>query len=132
MNRRELLMFLPAIIIGSCARMEERRPRYDPEQCPFCVSYPGKCFYCDGNGKCLYCKGTEIRKTSTKNYPERGIERLEYEEKCPFCKGSGICRHCEGNGECWACNGKGKVKDWNFYEKTEEKIKFDNLGTLIE
>ncbi len=117
MKSKVLITLVCILFLTSCARMDQRAPRYDENECPFCVPYPGKCFYCDGKQKCIYCKGDGIRITSTKNYPERGIERLVYEEKCPYCNSTGKCRHCEGKGECWSCDGTGRVEEWNFFDK---------------
>lgn len=127
MKRRNFAASLAGLALVSCdARLDKRRKRYDENECPFCNPNPGVCGYCDGTGKCSFCNGTGKRKTSTKNYPQQGIERLEYEEECPYCKGSGNCRYCDGVGKCWACKGTGKIENWDFFEqhkKTPSKEK---------
>ncbi|MBD3346930.1 MAG: hypothetical protein GF401_17895 [Chitinivibrionales bacterium] len=122
--KREVFLFAAlvfALIIGSCARMEERAPRYDEKECPVCSSNPGVCFYCKGSTKCHFCEGTGKRTTVTPYVPREGIEEASYEEECPYCKGSGVCRYCDGSGKCWACDGNGKVDNWEFYEKYKKE-----------
>ncbi len=117
MKRRNFVAAIPALAIASCnPRLDERKSRYDEKECPFCSTNPGTCTYCNGTGECSFCKGTGKRKTSTKNYPERSITPLEYEEECPYCKGTGKCRYCDGVGKCWVCKGTGRIEDWNFQE----------------
>jgi RecJ-like exonuclease len=117
MKRRSFLAAIPALAAASCARMDQREKRYDETECPFCVPKPGTCFYCGGTTKCSFCNGTGIRKTGTPDIAEEGIQKASYEEKCPYCEGSGVCRYCKGSGKCWACDGTGKVTSWDFYEK---------------
>ena len=114
MKRRKFIAYFPFLAAISCnPRMDKRMARYDEKECPFCTPKPGVCSYCNGSTKCTFCKGTGKRKTSTTNYPKRGIERLEYEEECPYCKGSGKCRYCDGVGKCWACKGTSKIDNWD-------------------
>ncbi|MGD9201373.1 MAG: hypothetical protein PVI26_07410 [Chitinispirillia bacterium] len=115
MKRRKFIAYFPFIAAAiSCdPRMDKRMARYDEKECPFCTPKPGECSYCDGSTKCTFCNGTGKRKTSTTNYPKRGIERLEYVEECPYCKGSGKCRYCDGAGKCWACKGTSKIDNWD-------------------
>ncbi len=117
MQRRNFLTAASAGALASCARMEQRRPRYDTKECPFCVPDPGVCFYCSGSGKCSFCGGSGTRTTTTPPIPDQGISEASYEEECPYCKGSGTCRYCDGVGKCWACKGSGRIEEWNFYEK---------------
>lgn len=123
MKRRNFIAAVSSLAAASCApRMDKREKRYDEKECPFCSVDPGKCFYCTGHsGKCSFCNGAGTRKTSTKNYPNNGIEQVEYEEKCQYCKGTGTCRYCDGTGKCWACKGTGKIESWEFYEKYHQQ-----------
>ncbi len=125
MKRRNFIASLSALACISCnPNLDKRKPRYDEKECPFCSTNSGTCSYCDGKGKCSFCKGTGKRTTSTMNYPERGIDRDEYKEECPYCKSSGTCRYCDGVGKCWACKGTGKIESWDFfkrYKKEKEK-----------
>lgn len=122
MKRRNFVASLSALALISCnPRLDERKKRYEEKECPFCSPNPGVCGYCDGKGKCSFCKGTGKRVTSTKNYPERGIKQLEYEEECPFCKGTGKCTYCDGVGKCWACKGDGKIESWDFFEQHQKE-----------
>ncbi|MBD3317681.1 MAG: hypothetical protein GF344_17990 [Chitinivibrionales bacterium] len=127
MKRRGFVASLSALAVGSCARMDQRRRRYDPKECPFCSVNAGECSYCKGSGKCTYCDGTGKRKTTTKGYPLRGINEVTIEEECPYCKGNGACRYCDGVGKCWACKGTGHIEEWDFYAKyrAQEKKKDD-------
>jgi hypothetical protein len=117
MKRRSFLAAAPALAAASCARMDQRAPRYDETECPFCVPKPGTCFYCQGTTRCTFCDGKGVRQTGTPNIPSDGIAKASYEEKCPYCEGSGVCRYCKGSGICWACDGKGRVESWDFYDK---------------
>ena len=120
MKRRNFIASLTALAAAACSpRVDERKPRYDKKECPFCTPKKGECDYCNGSGKCSFCNGVGKRTTSTKNYPENGIEQVDYQEDCPFCKGSGKCRHCDGVGKCFACKGTGEIEDWDFYEKNK-------------
>ncbi|MBD3343738.1 MAG: hypothetical protein GF401_01595 [Chitinivibrionales bacterium] len=121
MKRRVFLIAALALFVGSCARDDQRAPRYDEKQCPVCSSHPGVCFYCKGSTKCHFCDGVGKRKTVTPDIPTEGIEKSSYVEECPYCKGSGVCRYCEGNGKCWACDGNGRVENWDFYEKHKKE-----------
>ncbi len=124
MKRRMFVASLPALALVSCnPNLDKRKQRYDEKECPFCSTNHGVCSYCNGTKKCSFCDGEGKRKTSTKNYPERGIEQLEYEEECPYCKSSGSCRYCDGVGKCWACKGTGKIETWDFYEQHTKKNK---------
>jgi RecJ-like exonuclease len=106
-----------AVMALSCVpRMEERAPRYDQTQCPFCLEKPGTCTYCDGSKLCSFCKGTGERKTIVIDIPDEGIKGgAAYHEQCPYCKGKKTCRYCEGQGKCWACKGDGKIKNWDYF-----------------
>ncbi len=117
MKRRNFVAALAAFAAASCARENKSRARYDEKECPFCSKKPGTCSYCKGTGKCTFCDGTGVRKTSTKNIPDRNIKRVTYEEECPYCKGAAECRYCDGVGECWACKGNGRIQSWNFEKK---------------
>jgi RecJ-like exonuclease len=118
MKRRKFVASLPALALVSCnANLDKRKERYDEKECPFCSTNHGVCSYCNGTTKCSFCDGEGKRKTSTKNYPERGIELVDYEEECPYCKSSGSCRYCDGVGKCWACKGTGKIESWDFFEQ---------------
>ncbi len=122
MKRRNFVASLSALAAAACSpKLDERKPRYDKKECPFCTTEKGVCHYCGGESKCSFCEGTGKRKTSTKNYPERGIEQVEYEEDCPYCKGSGKCRYCDGTGKCWACKGTGEIESWDFYDKYKKE-----------
>ncbi len=119
MKRRNLLLTAAAAVVGSCARMEKRHPRYDPHKCPFCDG-KGECFYCGGTGKCSFCNGTGTRTTEAPAIPEKGISKSSYEEECPYCKGDGVCGYCEGETTCWVCEGDGRIDHWEFYQKYKE------------
>lgn len=121
MKRRNFGAAISALVVGSCARMDQRQARYDPKECPFCTPEPGQCFYCKGSGKCSFCDGTGVRKTVSIAVPERGLERTSYEEECPYCKGSGECRYCDGVGQCWPCKGTGTIEDWSFYDRNKSE-----------
>ncbi len=121
MKRRNFGAALSALVVGSCARMDQRQARYDPKECPFCTPEAGECFYCKGSGKCSFCEGTGTRKTVSIAVPERGLSKAQYEEECPYCKGSGSCRYCDGVGECWPCKGTGTIEDWSFYHRDKQK-----------
>jgi RecJ-like exonuclease len=124
MKRRNFVASISALAAASCApRIDERKERYDKKECPFCTPDKGKCGYCHGTGECSFCNGTGKRVTSTKNYTQPNIEQVEYEEECPYCKGSGKCKYCDGVGECWACHGTGEIDDWNFYERSKKEKK---------
>lgn len=124
MKRRKFLAVVPAALaVGSCARMDERASRYDASECPFCSTNPGVCSYCGGSTKCTFCNGTGTRKTVSPDLEAEGIKASSYEEKCPYCGGTGQCRYCKGSGKCWACNGTGKVESWDFFEKYQELTK---------
>jgi DnaJ-class molecular chaperone len=52
----------------------------------------GWCHDCDGgwlraNGKCAQCHGTGVN-----------TQLDSAQEKCPFCKGTGVCPTCGGSG----------------------------------
>lgn len=134
MERRKFAASLAALALVSCnPRLDKRKKRYDEKECPFCTPDPGTCGYCGGTTKCTFCKGTGTRVTSTKNYPQRGIERLEYEEDCPYCKKSGNCRYCDGVGKCWACKGTGRIESWDFFgQYKEEQAKKRSAGDIKE
>ncbi|MBD3322236.1 MAG: hypothetical protein GF350_14145 [Chitinivibrionales bacterium] len=121
MKRRLFLSGAGALMAASCARMDQRAPRYDENECPFCIPNPGVCFYCKGSTKCHFCEGTGKRTTVTPYIPNEGIEKSSYEEECPYCKGSGVCRYCEGSGKCWACEGTGHVDHWEFYRQYKQQ-----------
>lgn len=122
MKRRTFAASIAALAVSACnPRLDERKDRYDEKECPFCIPKSGECHYCSGSTKCSFCNGTGKRKTSTKNYPEPGIERLEYEEDCPYCKATGKCRYCDGVGKCWACKGTGHIESWDFYEQNKKE-----------
>ncbi len=116
MKRRNFITLAAAAALGSCARHEQRQARYDPKDCPFCVPQSGVCNYCGGDGSCTYCNGTGTRKTTTSNLPDPTIKSVTYEEKCPYCKGSGKCRYCDGSGVCRTCGGTGEVENWDFHD----------------
>jgi DnaJ-class molecular chaperone len=117
-QRFVLLGFVFALmLVSSCARDEQRKPAYNPKQCPFCTTNPGMCTYCNGAKKCAFCKGTGTRTTTTKSFLREGIQPVTYTEKCPFCHGSGVCRYCEGTGKCWACKGTALVESWDFFHE---------------
>jgi DnaJ-class molecular chaperone len=120
MERRNFLAGLGALILGSCARKEQRRVRYDAHQCPVCSTEPGVCSYCHGDAKCNFCGGTGTRTTTTASMPKESINPVEYDEKCPYCQGSGTCRYCEGSSKCWVCDGSGEIKDWSFLKGPED------------
>jgi RecJ-like exonuclease len=122
MKRRTFFAAASALATTSCARMDKRAPRYDASECPFCSVKPGVCSYCNGTKKCSFCGGSGIRKTGTPTIAEAGIKKTSYEEKCPYCKGTGVCRYCQGTGKCWACDGTGKVTSWDFYEKYQKLV----------
>ena len=122
MERRKFAASLAALALMSCnPRLDQRKKRYDEKECPFCTPNPGVCGYCGGTAECTFCNGTGTRVTSTKNYPNRGIERLEYEEDCPYCKKTGKCRYCDGVGKCWACKGTGRIESWDFFDQYKEQ-----------
>lgn len=130
--RKDAIMVRTLLLIGlstllmfsSCARNEQRAPAYNPKQCPFCTTAPGKCCYCAGSGKCAYCLGTGKRVVVWPNLPEDNITYGSYGEQCAFCNGTGTCRYCEGNAKCWVCKGSGEIQSWDFYdEHTGEKGK---------
>jgi DnaJ-class molecular chaperone len=116
-----LRLFLTGVAVAavtmSCTpRMEERAPRYDQTECPFCLHHKGVCRYCGGTKKCPFCWGSGIRTAVTVKIPDENIEGgASYSEKCPYCNGTGTCRYCNGSGVCWACNGDGKIHDWNYF-----------------
>lgn len=109
-----LLASVSLLCMGCDPKVDQRAPRYNPEECPICLS-SGECRTCDGTGKCSHCKGTGTRVTSTKNYTGEGVALVDYEEECPFCAGTGKCDHCKGSALCNSCQGK-KVVDttWPF------------------
>ena len=124
MKRRKFVVALSALAVASCSpKLDERKERYDTKECPFCTPDKGKCSYCGGTGECSFCKGTGKRKTSTKNFTQKGFEQVEYEEDCPYCKGTGKCKYCDGVGECYACHGTGEIESWDFYEAHKAKKK---------
>jgi DnaJ-class molecular chaperone len=51
------------------------------------------------------------------NLPQEGVSPAEYEEKCPYCEGTGTCQYCNGEGKCWVCGGSGTIDDWEFFQK---------------
>ncbi|MCU0608746.1 MAG: hypothetical protein MUF22_03130 [Chitinispirillaceae bacterium] len=119
MKRRILFALAISLMIGSCARMEERSPRYDEHQCPFCVGAKGVCTYCEGSKKCRYCRGMARRTVVVPDLPQSGIKKTSYTEQCPHCTG-GACRHCQGTGVCRTCKGTGRIDSWDFYGSTTE------------
>ena len=121
MHRRNVLTAVSAIALGSCARLEKRRDRYDQTDCPFCVPKEGECSYCGSSGKCSYCDGKGVRTTTTKQMAQGSIKNVEYKEDCPFCKATGQCRYCAGVGKCFACKGTGTIDNWDFQEKAKQK-----------
>ncbi len=123
MKRRNFVAALSALAATSCARVDERRVRYDPKECPFCSTRTGVCSYCNGEKKCTFCNGTGTRTTSTENMPDPSFNSTTYEEECPYCKGSGACRYCDGVGKCWACKGTGEIESWNFQQIAESRVK---------
>lgn len=124
MKRRNFLTALSALPLVSCSpRLDQRSKRYDEKECPFCTPTPGSCDYCSGTGNCSFCNGTGKRVTSTKNFPERGIEQVEIEEDCPYCGATGKCRYCDGVGKCWACKGNGKIESWDFHGQYKQEQK---------
>jgi RecJ-like exonuclease len=117
------IALVAALMITSCARMDQRAERYNPKECPFCTTKPGTCTYCEGTGKCSFCEGTGKRVNSTKNMPDPEIKKLDYEIPCPFCKATGTCRYCDGKGKCWVCKGTAKIESWEFYEQFKKELK---------
>jgi RecJ-like exonuclease len=117
MDRRIFIAGLGALLASSCARDDLRPKAYDPTQCPFCSLQAGTCAYCKGTAKCPYCDGTGKRKTVWNDVAEENIKKGSYDDKCSFCKGTGKCQYCGGSAKCWACDGKGKINIWDFYEK---------------
>lgn len=133
MKRSNFIASLSALALISCnPRLDKRKKRYDEKECPFCSLEPGECNYCNGTGKCTFCQGTGKRVTSTENYPLRGIEKLKYENDCPYCKGSGSCKYCDGVGKCWACKGTGRIESWDFYEQYKEEKKKQPKDPSVE
>ena len=113
-------VIIASILSPSCARMDQREARYDEKACPFCSTNKGVCSYCEGTKKCTFCDGTGTRTTVSPAIESEGIKRSSYEEKCPYCKGTGVCRYCEGSGKCWACEGSAQAGDWKFYERMKK------------
>lgn len=123
MKRRTFLSVVPAALAaGSCARMDQRGPRYDESECPFCSTDPGVCSYCHGETKCTFCKGKGTRTTIVPRIEEEGVMGTSYQEPCQYCGETGTCRYCRGSGKCWACGGSGKVESWDFYERYQKLI----------
>ncbi|MBN1130183.1 MAG: hypothetical protein JXA71_14420 [Chitinispirillaceae bacterium] len=116
MKRRHFLATVPGAALISCARDEKRGERYDPRECPFCVTAKGTCSYCKGTKKCQFCHGKGKRVTVVPDLPEKGIAKSRYEEQCPFCGGKGECTYCGGSGSCRVCNGTGRIESWDFYK----------------
>jgi len=115
--------FVLLLALTSCfPRIDQRQTRYDPQQCPICITEPATCTYCAASGTCIYCNGEGIRTTVTPNLPMEGIKSTGYEEECPFCKSTGICQYCNGSKQCWACEGEGTVSEWNFFEKYQQRV----------
>ncbi|MBD3393810.1 MAG: hypothetical protein GF418_16900 [Chitinivibrionales bacterium] len=129
MKRRNFFAGLTALAAVSCTRKDQRQARYDPNQCPFCVPEPGVCSYCRGTAKCTFCDGTGTRKTTTASMPKEKFTTVEYEEKCPYCGGSGVCRYCEGSGKCWVCEGTGHIDHWNFFQRHKHESASDTGAT---
>lgn len=127
MERRKFIVASAALAAAlGCSndpQIDKRAKRYDEKECPFCTPKPGECYYCHGSGKCEYCNGTGKRITSTKGYPYDDAKKVEYEEECPFCKGTGECKYCDGTGKCWPCHGTGKIESWEFYEQYKKNKK---------
>ena len=122
MKRRNFFASLSSLALLACnPGMDKRGKRYEEKECPFCNTQPGVCSYCQGSGKCSFCKGSGKRITSTENFPNRSIEKLKYEEECPYCKGSGSCKNCDGVGKCWACKGSGKIESWDFASQRQKE-----------
>jgi hypothetical protein len=118
MNRRSFIAGTAAAAALSCARMEKREASYNEKQCPFCTERTGVCSYCGGTKKCTFCGGTGKRKTVASESADGNSKAAgSYEEKCPFCKGSGVCRYCNGTGLCLACKGTGTVENRDFFNK---------------
>jgi DnaJ-class molecular chaperone len=117
MKRRHFLATVPGFALVSCVRDEQRAKRYDPHECPFCVTKKGICTYCNGTLKCPLCGGKGKRTTVVPDLPEKGITKSSYEEVCSYCGGNGVCRYCNGKGSCWACGGSGRIESWDFFEK---------------
>ena len=117
MIRSVLTLVTFMALFTSCARFDQRAPRYDVHQCPICQNTTGGvCTYCEGIKKCMFCNGQKVRKTVIPNRTGPGIKKISYIMKpCPYCNGTGVCTYCEGTGKCWTCNGTGKVSDdWTF------------------
>jgi len=111
--------FMVFLTISCVPRMDEREPRYNPKECPFCLTHKGLCTYCDGTAKCTFCNGTGMRTTVS---PETNIEnpmrKQEYTDTCVFCNGSGVCRYCKGDAKCWVCDGSTEVDtNWSFFQR---------------
>jgi len=107
--------------------MEKRAPHYNPSNCPLCTTRPGVCSGCNGSGKCTFCGGTGTRATTTAGLASEDITTVTYNEKCPYCNGTGVCRYCEGSGKCWGCKGSGHVENWDFFEQYQrERQEKDN------
>jgi RecJ-like exonuclease len=87
---------------------------------------PGACHDCAGSGKCTFCKGTGVRKTTTNGFASEKINSVTYEEKCPYCSGTGVCKYCDGKGKCRHCKGDGKIENWNFFEEYSAGIKSES------
>ncbi len=105
------------LLLGCDPKSYQRQARYDANDCPSCVN--GSCVDCKSTGKCTHCDGNGKRTTSTKNYTGEGIKLVDYEESCPFCKGTGKCHYCEGSGKCGSCDGSGKSSDWEQSRKKQ-------------
>lgn len=100
------------LLFGACN--QKQKPRYNANQCPFCLEAPGKCLYCQSTAKCPYCKGTGTRATQTIGSDDSKVKKITLKEKCPFCDGSGKCHYCEGKGICRVCKGTGKIEKWEW------------------
>jgi DnaJ-class molecular chaperone len=120
MDRRSFLAAASALVAASCARDEKRAPRYDDHECPFCTQNKGVCSYCNGTKKCPFCKGIGKRKIVVPDFPDKNIKSTSYEETCVHCEGTGVCRYCKGKGTCWACNGTGRIENWDFYNNNKK------------
>jgi len=115
MIRTTFIIFAMMITCISCARMDQRDPRYNAAACPICYKVTdGTCSYCRGTKKCPYCDGLKERREVNPNYSEDDIKPFSYKEPCPYCKATGVCPYCKGNGKCWACGGTQKAsKNWD-------------------
>jgi len=109
-----VLLILGAFLTACDPKIDERAPRFNPEQCPV-SNVRGECRTCDGSGKCMFCRGTGTRISSTKNMAGLGISLVDYETDCPFCQKTGVCDHCNGAKHCNFCGGTRQIEPgWHF------------------